>query len=74
MNFLPLNFLYLQEKQKCQTKNLPPKRLADPPLLVAEKRVTKILSPKSSSALSVGRCPPYRRTMASLAEAVVGVL
>ena len=36
--FAPFNFLYLQEKQKCQTKNL--------------KRVTNFLPPKSLSGLS----------------------
>jgi len=39
--FAPFNFLYLQEKQKCQTKNL--------------KRVTNFLPPKSLSGLSVVR-------------------
>ena len=38
--FAPFNFLYLQEKQKCQTKNL--------------KRVTNFLPPKSLSGLSDG--------------------
>jgi hypothetical protein len=38
--FAPFNFLYLQENQKCQTKNL--------------KRVTNFLPPKSLSGLLAG--------------------
>jgi len=38
--FAPFNFLFFEEKQKCQTKNL--------------KRVTNFLPPKSLSGLSVG--------------------
>jgi site-specific DNA recombinase len=39
--FAPFNFLYFEEKQKCQTKNL--------------KRVTNFLLPKSLSGLSAAR-------------------
>jgi hypothetical protein len=39
--FAPFNFLFFEEKQKCQTKNL--------------KRVTNFLLPKSLSGLSAGR-------------------
>ncbi|MBU0710208.1 MAG: hypothetical protein KJ793_05820, partial [Candidatus Omnitrophica bacterium] len=38
--FAPFNFLFFEEKQKCQTKNL--------------KRVTNFLPPKSTSRLSAG--------------------
>ncbi|MBA2124010.1 hypothetical protein B9J78_03635 [bacterium Unc6] len=38
--FAPFNFLFFEEKQKCQTKNL--------------KRVTNFLPPKSLSGLSAG--------------------
>jgi len=56
--FAPFNFLFFEEKQKCQTKNL--------------KRVTNFLPPKSLSGLSAGRCLPYRHSMADLAEALAG--
>ncbi|MCG2705091.1 MAG: hypothetical protein L6309_03390, partial [Candidatus Omnitrophica bacterium] len=39
--FAPFNFLFFEEKQKCQTKNL--------------KRVTNFLPPKSLSGLSAAR-------------------
>ncbi|TRZ48790.1 recombinase family protein [bacterium] len=44
--FAPFNFLFFEEKQKCQTKNL--------------KRVTNFLPPKSLSGLSVDRWCKYR--------------
>jgi site-specific DNA recombinase len=44
--FAPFNFLYLQGKQKCQTKNL--------------KRVTNFLPPKSLSGLSADRWVRWR--------------
>jgi hypothetical protein len=43
--FAPFNFLFSEEKQKCQTKNL--------------KRVTNFLPPKSLSGPSAGRMRRY---------------
>jgi site-specific DNA recombinase len=55
--FAPFNFLFFEEKQKCQTKN--------------PKRVANFLPPKSLSGLSAGRWLWQRRTMERIAEALV---
>jgi site-specific DNA recombinase len=55
--FAPFNFLFLEEKQKCQTKNL--------------KRVTNFLPQKSLSGLTADRWMRYRGTMEKIAEAIL---
>jgi site-specific DNA recombinase len=52
--FAPFNFLFFEEKQKCQTKNL--------------KRVTNFLPPKSLSGLSAGRFSRYSRPILQFLE------